>query len=164
MSSILLTACADKDFTDITVEMPESLAGNPVIDAYGPLKSYIDRTAHPDFKLGTGVEAGEYNKIGIVYRLVNENYDELTAGNHMKYNFCVNENGDMNSNRFRNLSKTPLQPVCLYTATLLCGTLSSRTSTSTDLSPTKRLRQATRTKWYTSACLIPTDGGPDSAS
>ena len=30
MSSILLTACADKDFTDITVEMPESPAGNPV--------------------------------------------------------------------------------------------------------------------------------------
>ena len=105
MASILLTACADKDFTDITVEMPESLAGNPVIDAYGPLKSYIDRTAHPDFKLGTGVEAGEYNKIGIVYRLVNENYDELTAGNHMKYNFCVNENGDMNFNEVQKFIK-----------------------------------------------------------
>lgn len=105
MSSILLTACADKDFTDITVEKPESLAGNPVIDAYGPLKSYIDRTAHPDFKLGTGVEAGEYNKIGIVYRLVNENYDELTAGNHMKYSFCVNQNGDMNFNEVQKFIK-----------------------------------------------------------
>ena len=96
MSSILLTACADTDITDITVDKPASMETNPVIDAYGPLKSYIDRSAHPDFKLGGALEAGDYNKIGIVWRLANENFDELTAGNHMKYSFCVGADGTMN--------------------------------------------------------------------
>ncbi len=96
MSSILLTACADTDITDITVDMPASMATNPVIDAYAPLKFYIDRSAHPDFKLGGALEAGDYNKIGIVWRLANENFDELTAGNHMKYSFCVGSDGTMN--------------------------------------------------------------------
>ncbi len=96
MSSILLTACADTDITDITVDKPASMETNPVIDAYGPLKSYIDRSAHPDFKLGGALEAGDYNKIGLVWRLANENFDELTAGNHMKYSFCVGADGAMN--------------------------------------------------------------------
>ena len=162
MSSILLTACADKDFTDITVEMPESLAGNPVIAAYGPLKSYIDRTAHPDFKLGTGVEAGEYNKIGIVYRLVNENYDELTAGNHMKYNFCVNENGDMNFNEVQKFIKNAATAgLSVYGHTLMWHA-QQQNKYLNGLIADKKVE--TRTKWYTSACLIPTDGGPDSAS
>lgn len=96
MSSILLTACADTDITDITVDKPASMETNPVIDAYAPLKSYIDRSAHPDFKLGGALEASDYNKIGIVWRLANENFDELTAGNHMKYSFCVGADGSMN--------------------------------------------------------------------
>ena len=90
-----LAGCADTDIDTITVEKPESIAQLEYLDDYDHLKSYIDRNAHPNFLLGTGVGVADYNSKGLVYLLSNNNFDILTAGNAMKYASVVADNGNM---------------------------------------------------------------------
>ena len=95
LSAFMLTGCADTDIDVYQVEKPQSVADYEYLDAYGSLKDYIDRTAHPTFKLGSGVSAYDYVKKGMLYRLTNNNFDIMTAGNAMKYASVVNDKGDM---------------------------------------------------------------------
>lgn len=95
MAGLLLTGCADNTIDLIQVEKPQSIADYEYLDAYSPLKDYIDRAAHPNFLLGTGVSAEDYIKQGVTYRLTNSNFDMITAGNAMKYASVVKDNGDM---------------------------------------------------------------------
>ena len=68
------------------------------LDQYKGLKEYIDYSKYPNFKLGIGTTASEYNNKGTVYKLTNANFTETVAGNAMKMASCVNGNGDMNFN------------------------------------------------------------------
>lgn len=92
----LLASCVDTEIADVTVEKPESIAQYEYLNDYAPLKSYIDRAANPDFKLGLALAANEFCEGGLVFRLAEANFDEVTAGNAMKYASCVNDKGEMN--------------------------------------------------------------------
>lgn len=94
----MLASCAD-DFdttSNFQVDKPESVAQYEYLNAYAPLKSYIDRAAHPGFLLGTGVNADEYLQRGGVFVLTNTNFDQVTTGNAMKYASVVGDDGAMN--------------------------------------------------------------------
>lgn len=81
--------------------IPEDPGGkesqNPLdyLKDYKPLKTYVDRTAHPIFHLGAAIEAYDFAARGKAYTTVVENFDEITAGNAMKYSSCVSDNGSM---------------------------------------------------------------------
>ncbi len=92
----LLASCVDTEIADVTVAKPESIAQYEYLNDYAPLKSYIDRAANPDFKLGLALAANEFIEGGLVFRLAEANFDEVTAGNAMKYASCVNDKGEMN--------------------------------------------------------------------
>ncbi len=92
----LLASCVDTEIADVTVAKPESIAQYEYLNDYAPLKSYIDRAANPDFKLGLALAANEFCEGGLVFRLAEANFDEVTAGNAMKYASCVNDKGEMN--------------------------------------------------------------------
>lgn len=92
----LLASCVDTEIADVTVTKPESIAQYEYLNDYAPLKSYIDRAANPDFKLGLALAANEFCEGGLVFRLAEANFDEVTAGNAMKYASCVNDKGEMN--------------------------------------------------------------------
>lgn len=99
-----LVGCVDEIDTtsNFTVDKPESVAQYDYLNAYQPLKSYIDRTAHPGFLLGTGVSADDYLKRGGVYVLTNSNFDQVTTGNAMKYASIVGDNGFMDFTKVNN--------------------------------------------------------------
>lgn len=95
--ALFLTSCADYfDTANYLVEQPESDARLAYLDEYKPMKEYVNRSAHPGFLLGTGVNAEEFIKGEGVYLLTKSNFDMITAGNAMKYASVVADNGDMN--------------------------------------------------------------------
>ncbi len=91
-----VTACADYKLEPFDVAKPESVAQYEYLSNYEPLKTYIDRAAHPNFHLGGAIAATDFNKKGVVYELITSNFDEMTAGNEMKYSSCVSDDGTMN--------------------------------------------------------------------
>lgn len=47
-------SCVDDAVLPYEVQKPESIAQYEYLNAYDVLKSYIDRSKYPNFKLGTG--------------------------------------------------------------------------------------------------------------
>lgn len=91
----LLAACADDFPLEFSVDKPESIAVAEYLNEYDVLKAYINRAEHPNFKLGAGVTAAEYSKQGFIYNFINSNFDQVSAGNAMKYGSIVKDNGSM---------------------------------------------------------------------
>lgn len=100
LTAAVAASCADDEILPFEVEKPESLvqyeAQYGYLNNYDAMKSYVDRQASPNFHLGLAIGANDFNDRGIVYQLVCENFDEMTAGNEMKYASIVNEEGEMN--------------------------------------------------------------------
>ncbi|WP_016778692.1 endo-1,4-beta-xylanase [Anaerophaga thermohalophila] len=92
---LLLASCADNSMLEYDVAKPKSIAEKEYLKEYDVLKSYVDRNKNPDFKLGAGVSASGYSEKGALYSLVNSNFDEITAGNAMKYGSVVQDDGSM---------------------------------------------------------------------
>ena len=76
------------------------------LDAYKPLKEYIDYEKYPNFKLGTGTTVNDYLKKSTVYKMTNQNFTETVAGNAMKMASCVDGNGNMNFTTVKNYVNT----------------------------------------------------------
>ena len=66
------------------------------LDEYKALKEYIDKTKYPNFKLGSGTTVSDYLNKETFKNLINKNFSETVAGNAMKMQSCVGNNGEMN--------------------------------------------------------------------
>ena len=88
-------SCADDKFVDFKTQKPESIAQYEYLNAYDALKTYIDRSTHPNFKLGVGVAANDFLKGEMVRSVAVANFDEVVAGNAMKYASIVADDGSM---------------------------------------------------------------------
>lgn len=95
-AAVLTTSCVDDSLFDFPVDKPAVLEQLEYLNDYDFLKSYVNRETDPNFKLGGAIEAEDYIKKGLVYRLANANFDEITAGNAMKYASVVGNDGSMN--------------------------------------------------------------------
>ena len=97
-----LASCAMDELKDYEVEKPQSIAQYEYLNDYDVLKNYVDRTASPDFKLGAALAASDFLAHGQVYALAASNFDEMTAGNDMKYASIVGNDGTMSFDNVRN--------------------------------------------------------------
>lgn len=91
----VLASCADDKFVEFKTDKPESIAQYEYLNAYDALKTYIDRSTHPNFKLGAGITANEFLKGEMVRSMAIANFDEMVAGNAMKYASCVADDGTL---------------------------------------------------------------------
>ncbi|HAT61286.1 MAG TPA: glycosyl hydrolase family 10 [Prevotella sp.] len=91
----LITACANTDVPGFSTTEPENMAEQDTINAYGTLKSYVDRSKYPNFKMGGATSASDFNTKDIVYALDKSNYDEIVTDNAFKYASVVQDNGTM---------------------------------------------------------------------
>lgn len=92
----MLASCADDKLVDFQVEKPAEIAQYEYLNAYDALKTYIDRSkANPDFKLGIALSANDFIAGTQVHTVARNNFDEMTAGNAMKYASCVANDGSM---------------------------------------------------------------------
>ena len=92
---VMIASCNKYKALDFNVDKPESVATQEDIDAYPALKTYINRTAHPDFRFGVAGSLSEYLNKGVQYRLANRNFDEMAVGYEMKHGAVVQANGSL---------------------------------------------------------------------
>lgn len=97
---LALSSCADDKFSEFRTDMTQNRKDYLYLNNYEPLKKYVQDLkdagkCNPDFKLGVALAAADFNEQGIVYCLAGSNFDEMTAGNAMKYASCVDNKGVM---------------------------------------------------------------------
>ena len=96
IATLGFASCADDySLLDYNVAKPKELAALEYLSGYDDLKTYVDRSASPNFKLGAGVTVSEYNEGGNIQRVAITNFDEVTAGNAMKHASVVGNDGSM---------------------------------------------------------------------
>lgn len=83
-------------------QKPENVPSYDNLSAYGTLKSYVDRTVSPDFKLGAAVTVSNFLKMTTEYKMITANFDEMTAGNAMKQSSVLRSDGSMDFTQVRN--------------------------------------------------------------
>ncbi|MDR0962865.1 MAG: endo-1,4-beta-xylanase [Mediterranea sp.] len=93
LTAALATSCVDDTKLLFTVEKPASVANSEYLLEYDALKTYL---TDPNLKLGAGVTAADYAQQGFMYRVINDNFNEVVAGNAMKYSSVVGDDGTMN--------------------------------------------------------------------
>ena len=97
-----LASCAVDPLKEYETEKPQSIAQYEYLNDYDVLKNYVNRSASPDFKLGAALAASDFQAHGQVYALAVSNFDEMTAGNDMKYSSIVANDGSMSFDGVRN--------------------------------------------------------------
>lgn len=103
-----VASCKKYEPLSFNVDKPQSVAAQEAIDSLPALKTYINRTAHPNFKLGAGVNLSDYINKGVMYRLANSNFDEVVAGYEMKHGAVVQSDGSLaldNTKKFLSTAK-----------------------------------------------------------
>ena len=92
---LMMASCADEFDPEFVAQKPANLEKMAELAEFQPLKEYIDRSAHPDFKLGAALSAPDFSKKLTEYNVAVTNFDEVVAGNAMKYASCVDDKGNM---------------------------------------------------------------------
>lgn len=100
---LALSSCADDKFSEYRTDMTKNLKEYQYLNNYEPLKKYVEDMkasgkCNPDFKLGIALAAPDFNKQKLVYCLAGSNFEEMTAGNAMKYASCVKNDGTFDFN------------------------------------------------------------------
>lgn len=106
VASVVLASCHKYEALDFHVDKPASIAAQEEINAYQDLKTYVDRNANPNFKLGAGASLQEYVSKGVMYRLLNSNFDEITLGYEMKHGAVVQMDGSLQLTNVQRLLET----------------------------------------------------------
>ncbi|GAB3027899.1 hypothetical protein GCM10027051_36100 [Niabella terrae] len=89
-------SCAKFEASQFAVNKPESLLVQEDIDSYAPLKSFINRSTNPYFKLGVALSLTPYVNKDVIFRLANRNFDEIVLGYEMKHGAVVQGDGRLN--------------------------------------------------------------------
>ncbi|MFY7888713.1 MAG: endo-1,4-beta-xylanase [Spirosomataceae bacterium] len=95
LTSLLVASCAKYEALEYSVTKPETAIVQEDIDSYPALKSYINKTANPNFKFGVALSLADYNNKNVMYRLANKNFDEIVLGYEMKHGAVVQSNGNL---------------------------------------------------------------------
>lgn len=133
----LLSSCVDDSKLDFSVEKPGSIAQYEYLLDYDVLKNYVDRNANPLFKLGVGISASDYNSKGFIYGLINSNFDEVIAGNDMKYAAIVRDDGSMDFSTVSKFVETAqIAGVSIYGHTLCWHSQQNNTYLNELIAPT----------------------------
>jgi hypothetical protein len=90
------SSCSKYQPLEYAVEKPEKVLAQEDINAYDPLKSYLDKQANPGFKLGVALNMNDYFNKGVLYRLANRNFEEMVMGYEMKHGSIVQADGSLN--------------------------------------------------------------------
>ena len=88
----VLASCADEKPLEFQITKPLSIADVEYLNAYDALKTYVDRSANPTFKLGANAAITDLTDKGLMYRLLSADFDQITV-NGMTHSTIVGDNG-----------------------------------------------------------------------
>lgn len=102
---VIVTSCTDYDRPDFIVEKPDSVALQEIINAYDGLKTYVDTVTFPNFNLGADLSVSDYISKGLMYRLTNSNFSQVSFTDGAQHGDIVQVDGSFNFSSIKSLYK-----------------------------------------------------------
>ena len=91
----LVVSCADYNDTDNFKADPDPSVVPHYTDL-GPVKSYLDRNAHPNMSLGTQLKLKDFNDQALYHAAAIANFDDVFFGTDLMAGKIINAKGSMN--------------------------------------------------------------------
>ena len=88
-------SCADYNDTDNFKANPDPSVVPQYTDL-GPIKSYLDRSAHPNMSLGTQIKLKDFNDQALYHAAAMSNFDDVYFGTDLMSGKIINAKGSMN--------------------------------------------------------------------
>ncbi|MBO4821462.1 MAG: endo-1,4-beta-xylanase [Prevotella sp.] len=95
VAGVLAASCADYNVTDDFTAPIDPKYNEPYKDL-APIKTYIDRNAHPNMSIGATMKATDFNKQELAHAAAITNFDNVTFGTSLMSGNIVNAKGVMN--------------------------------------------------------------------
>jgi hypothetical protein len=87
-------SCTENEHADFPVEKPESIAAVEYLNDYDVLKTYINRSENPNFKLGSIIGTSDFENKNTALRIIQSNFDEIAfSGTELFHNAVVDDDG-----------------------------------------------------------------------
>lgn len=97
----LWSACAKFDPLEFHVDQPQSVVDQERLDGYEALKTFVDYNAQPNFRLGASLSFEDVINNSLLYRLVQQNFDEVNISAGLKHMDFVQADGNLALGRFK---------------------------------------------------------------
>ena len=91
----IAVSCADYDVTDDYTAQKDPSFVEPYKDLK-PIKSYIDKTKHPNLTLGATMKVSDFNKQELAHAAAVTNFDNVSFGTTLMSGSIINAKGVMN--------------------------------------------------------------------
>ena len=88
-------SCADYNDVDNFKAQPDPSVVPQYTDL-GPVKSYLDRSAHPNMSLGTQIKLKDFNDQALYHAAAMSNFDDVYFGTDLMSGKIINAKGSMN--------------------------------------------------------------------
>ncbi|WP_169305587.1 endo-1,4-beta-xylanase [Sphingobacterium alkalisoli] len=87
VTSLLFNSCAKFETREQYIDKPQTIIDQEELDAYNELKTYIDYSSQPNFKLGAELSLADVANNSLLYRLTQRHFDEIgyTELHHMNF-------------------------------------------------------------------------------
>ncbi|MFD2034729.1 endo-1,4-beta-xylanase [Belliella marina] len=92
--AVLGFSCADIDPLEFDVEKPASIVEFDRINAFDDLKSYLPENS--SFRIGSKIPLPDYGSMGLYYRVMNRNFNEITPSTEASHGAVVQNDGSLN--------------------------------------------------------------------
>jgi endo-1,4-beta-xylanase len=85
--SSLFVSCAKFETREFTIDKPQTIIDQEALDANNEIKSYINYSNQPNFKLGAELSLTDVASNTVLYRLMQDHFDEIgfTRLTHLDY-------------------------------------------------------------------------------
>ena len=93
--SVALTSCAEYNVTDDFKADPDPTVVPRYTDL-GPVKTYLDRSAHPNMTIGTQLKLKDFNDQALYHAAAITNFDDVFFGTDLMSGKIINAKGSMN--------------------------------------------------------------------
>ena len=100
--SAILGGCAKFETRELFLDKPQSIINQEALDAYGELKTYVDYSNQPNFKLGAELSLSDVQNNSLLYRLVQRHFDEISFTRSLNHMDFVHPDGTIQLDNFQN--------------------------------------------------------------
>src|SRR5699024_8641914 len=101
VTSILLGSCAKFEKRDFFADKPQSLIDQEERDAYNNLKTYVDYTNQPYFRLGVELSLEDLTNNNVLYRAMQYHFDEISLTSEVSHMDAIQEDGTIRVNNIQ---------------------------------------------------------------
>ena len=92
VAAFALVSCADDQPLMFEVTKPYSIVDIEFLNTYDALKTYVDRSANPNFMMGANTSISDLTDKGVMFRLLSNDFDQVTVSG-MAHGSVIIDNG-----------------------------------------------------------------------